>query len=400
MDGCDSAAQRLIRESLDRDDGRFGIVFPLLAALVSHEREVSDLLDDAIDAYRADPEYHNFFLGLKAAADPDSSAKVAKTQIEAFEQQAVSASGFGKMHWLRRALDVAAQHGDSEAVARLLAAIERVDVSEGVRTETFEEEIDAAEIEAFSTQFAIGGGLGAELAAWSSHCPLEEESSALASAQAKIDQYLHLQLVSQVVYDENGSVRDIHPGTEEQLRHVMHQDDCMRIQFFGGLFGSEALRNIIERNADELGNFETLIQCQWIDEDEAERIASALRRWRCGDLNQNDVRLVALCVESIIRTLLKTVGIRTTQLAPRGAPGTIEPLALGGLLNAWQDLPPLWARYFRLALLDLDGLRIRNSVGHAADRSMNTETALVVLIHILCFLGLNIRLLPEQQQAV
>lgn len=397
MNLCCSAAQRMIRDSLRQGDGQFGIVYPLLASLVSLDRDVGDLLDDAICVYREDPANQNRLLDLVAKARPEEAAGVIRRKIAAFEQRASRESGFLRLSWLREGLAVADQHGDREAVARLLAEIERVDVSEGVHTETFEEEIDAADIEGFSEQFAVGGGLLAELAAWSRYCPLEEESSALASAQAKINQYLHLQLVSQVVYDENGSVRDIHPGTEEQLRHVMHQDDCMGIQFFGGLFGSEALRNIIERNADELGDFETLIQCQWINEDEAERIGSALRRWHSGDLNQNDVRLLALCVESIIRTLLKTVGIRTTQLAPRGAPGTIEPLALGGLLNAWQDLPPVRARYFRLALLDLDGLRIRNSIGHAADHSMNTETALVVLIHILCFLGLNIRLLPEQQ---
>lgn len=398
MDRCDSAAQRFIRESVDQGDGQFGLVYPLFAALVSHDRGASDLLDDAIDTYRADPEYHNHLLDLKAAANPESSADVAKTQIGAFEQQAMSDSGFGRLHWLRRALDAADHHGDSESVARLLAAIERVDVSDGARTETFEHEVDTADVEAFAEQFAVGGGLAAELAAWSGHCPLEEESSALASAQAMIDQYLHLQLVSQVVYDENGSIRDIYPGTEEQLRHVMHQNDSLQIQFFGNLFGREGLRAIIERNSDELGDFETLIQRPWIDEDEAARIASALRRWHGEELNQNDVRLLTLCIESIIRSLHKAAGVRTTQLAPRGAPGTIEPMALGGLLNAWQDLPPLWARYFRLALLELNGLKIRNSVGHAADRGMNTEGAFVVLFHIVCFLGLSIRLQTEPRR--
>lgn len=397
--GVSEAVRQMIRVSLDRGDGLFGIVYPLLAALVSHDRDVSDLLDDAIDVYRADLEYHNDLLGLKAAANPESSAEVVVTQIEAFEQRAMSESGFGQLRWLRRALDVASQHGDSEAVARLLAAIERVDVSDGVRTETFEQEVDAVDVEAFAEQFAVGGGLVAELAAWAGYCPLEEESSALASAQAMIDHYLHLQFASQVIYDEDGTVRDIHPGTEEQLRHVMHQNDSLEIQLFGNLFGRESLRAIIERNSGELGDFETLIQRPWIDEDEAGRIASALRRWHSGELIQNDVRLLTLCVESVVRSLLKTVGIRTTQLAPRGAPGTIEPMALGGLLNAWQDLPPRWARYFRLALLELDGLKIRNSVGHAADHSMNTEGAFVVLFHIVCFLGLNIRLRTEPRRA-
>ena len=400
LDCCEAAAQQMIRASPDEGDSEFGIVFPLLAALVSHDRDVGDLLDEAIDAYRADPEYHNDLLDLLAAAQPDASADVAKRQITAFEQRAINDSGFGQMHYLRRALDVANRHGDRNAVDRLLALIERVDVSANVRTETFEQEIDAAEVEAFAEQFAVGGGLAAEIATWAGYCPLEDESTALASAEAAIDQYVHLQLVPQVVYDENGSVRDFHPGTEEQLRHVMHQNDSLQLQMLGNLFGRESLRGIIERNADELDDFENLIQCPWINDDEADRIANALRRWHSGELNQNDVRLLTLCVESIIRSLLKTIGVRTTQLAPRGSPGSIEPLALGGLLNAWQDLPPRWARYFRLALLELDGLKIRNSVGHAADRRMNSEAAFVVLFHILCFLGFNIRLLPEDQRAV
>lgn len=400
MGCCGSAVQRFISESLDQGDGQFGIVYPLLAALVSHDRDVSDLLDNAINAYRANLDYRHDLLDLKAAANPESSAEVTQTQIQAFEQRAMSDSGFGRLHWLRRALDVADQHGERQAIARLLAAIERVDVSNDVRTETFKHEVDAADVEAFAGQFAVGGGLAVGLAAWSGYCPLEEESSALASAQATIDQYLHLQLVSLVMYDENGSVRDIHPGTEEHLRHVMHQSDSLQIQFFGNLFGRESLRTIIERNTDELGDFETLIRCPWINEDEAERIASALRRWHSGELDLNDVRLVTLCIESIIRSLLQTVGVRTTQLAPRGAPGTIEPMALGGLLNAWQDLPPLWARYLRLALLEMDGLRIRNSVGHAADHGMNTDGAFVVLFHILCFLGLNVQVLAEPKGAV
>ena len=400
MDRCDSAAQQMIRASLSQGDGQFGIVYPLLAALVSHKRDVGNLLDNAIDMYRADPEKHNDLLELLAAAQPDASADVARRQITAFEQRAMNDSGFGQMRYLRRALDVANRHGDRNAVDRLLALIERVDVSANVRTETFQQEIDAAEVEAFAEQFAVGGGLAAEIAAWAGYCPLEDESTALASAQAAIDQYVHLQLVPQVVYDENGSVRDFHPGTEEQLRHVMHQNDSLQLQMLGSLFGRESLRGIIERNADELDDLENLIQCPWINDDEADRIANALRRWHSGELNQNDVRLLTLCVESVIRSLLKTIGVRTTQLAPRGSPGSIEPLALGGLLNAWQDLPPRWARYFRLALLELDGLKIRNSVGHAADRRMNSAGAFVVLFHILCFLGFNIRLLPEDQRAV
>ena len=400
MDRCDSAAQQMIRASLSQGDGQFGIVYPLLTALVSHKRDVGNLLDNAIDMYRADPEKHNDLLELLAAAQPDASADVARRQITAFEQRAMNDSGFGQMRYLRRALDVANRHGDRNAVDRLLALIERVDVSANVRTETFQQEIDAAEVEAFAEQFAVGGGLAAEIAAWAGYCPLEDESTALASAQAAIDQYVHLQLVPQVVYDENGSVRDFHPGTEEQLRHVMHQNDSLQLQMLGSLFGRESLRGIIERNADELDDLENLIQCPWINDDEADRIANALRRWHSGELNQNDVRLLTLCVESVIRSLLKTIGVRTTQLALRGSPASIEPLALGGLLNAWQDLPPRWARYFRLALLELDGLKIRNSVGHAADRRMNSAGAFVVLFHILCFLGFNIRLLPEDQRAV
>ena len=400
MDRCDSAAQRMIRASLDQGDGEFGIAFPLLAALVSHDRDVGDLLDDAIDVYRADPEYHNDLLGLKAAAQPDSAIDVARRQIEAFEQRAMSDSGFGQMHFLRRALDIADRHGDQDAVARLLAMIEGVDVSADVRTETFEQPVDAAHVEAFAEQFAVGGGLVAELAVWSGYCPLDEESSALASAQAMIDQYLHLQLVPQVVYDERGSVREIHPGTEEQLRYVMHQNDNAQLQMFGNLFGRESLRSIVERNTGELDDFESLVQRPWIDNDEADRIAGALRRWHSGELDQNDVRLLTLCVEPIIRSLLKIIGVRTTQLAPRGTSGSIEPLALGGLLSAWQGLPPQWARYFRLALLDSDALRIRNSVGHGTDRGMNSEGAFVVVFHILCFLGLNIRVQAERQRAV
>ena len=205
-----------------------------------------------------------------------------------------------------------------------------------------------------------------------------------------IDQYLHLQLATQVVYDEHGSVREIHPGTDEQLRYVMHQNDSAQLQMFGNLFGRESVRSIVERNSGELDDFENLVQRPWIDKDEADRIACALRRWHSGELNQNDIRLLTLCVEPIIRSLLKIIGVRTTQLAPRGTSGSIEPLALGGLLSAWRGLPPRWARYFRLALLDSDALRIRNSVGHGTDRDMNSEGAFVVVFHLLCSLCFNV----------
>ena len=389
MDRCESAAQRTIRSSLAQGDGQFGIVHPLLAALVGHERDIGDLLDEAIDVYRADPENHNSLLDLMASARPDESADVAQRQIGAFEQRAMSESGFRQLHFLRRAVDVAHEHDDQEAVARLLAKIERADLSADLHSATVEEDIEAADVDAFAQQFAVGGGLVAELAAWSSCCPLEEESEARAGAQAMIDQYLHLQLVTQVVYDEHGTVREIHPGTEEQLKYVMHQNDSVQLQMFGGLWGRESLRSIIERNADELDDFESLVQRPWIDSDQASRTSAALLRWQCGKLDQNDVRLLTLCIEPIIRSLLKIIGIRTTQLAPRGKSGNIEPLALGGMLSAWQDLPPRWGRYLRLALLDTDALRIRNSIGHGTDSEMNSAEAFVVVFHILGFLGFN-----------
>ena len=398
MDRCNAAAQRMIRASLDQGKGQFGIVHPLLAALISHQCDVGGLLDDAIGVYRADPKNHHSLLDLVATVQPDQSADVARRQIEAFEQHAASQTGLGARHWLHRALEVAQQHRDEESVNRLLVNIEHLDYSEDMQSVVIENEIESAEVEAFSEQFAVGGGLANELEAWSVCCPLEEESRARADAQAQIGEFLFLQLGTQVVLGDDGTFREIAPGSQEQVELVMHQGDALQLQIFGSLFGGEALGGICERNADELDATEALFACPWIDQDDATCIAKALTRWRDGELDRDDLRSLTPCVESTVRAMLRLCRQPVTRLARQGSAQT-EPMTLGTMLNSWEGLPEPRRRYFSAVLTNPQVMRIRNLVAHGADADLDVETSFVLIFHVLCCLRFSTLEVTQRQMA-
>ena len=398
MERCSAAAQRMIQTSLDQGKGQFGIVHPLLAALISYQCDVGGLLDDAIDVYRADPKNHHSLLNLLATVRPDQSADVARRQIEAFEQHAASQSGLGARHWLHRALEVAQQHRDEESVNRLLVNIEHLDYSEDKQSVVIETEIESADVEAFSGQFAVGGGLANELAAWSLCCPLEEESRARADAQAQISEFLFLQMGTQVVLGDDGTFRETAPGSQDQVELVTHQGDALELQIFGSLFGREALRGICGRNPDELDAIEDLFACPWIDQDSARRIARALTRWLDGTLDRDDLRLLTLCVEPTVREILCLCRQPVTRLARQGSAQN-EPMTLGAMLNSWEGLPEPRRRYFSAVLTNPQVMRIRNLVGHGADADLDVETSFVLIFHVLCCLRFSTLEVTSRQPA-
>ncbi|MDE0320452.1 MAG: hypothetical protein OXH86_06965 [Acidimicrobiaceae bacterium] len=399
MDRCDAAARRMIRASLTQGDGEFGIVYPLLGALVSHGREVDDLLDDAIDVYRGGPDHHHDLLGLKAAARSDLSADVARRQIEAFEQHADCQSGLGKLHWLRRALATAQRHGDTESVERLLVKIQNCDPHEDMQSASFEVEVEAEGVEAVAEQFATGTGLEHDLTLWSISCPLHDEATERTNAEERIAQFPLQHLVHQVVIGDDNAVRDIEAGSEDQIRQVMREGDGMSLQMFGSLYGRETLRRICDANADELDRVEELFVCPWIERDEARRIAQALERWRDGQLELDDVRLLTLCVEPTVREILRLVDQPVIRPSRRGRSAETEPVSLGTLLHNWQEIPETRRRYFIAALTDPDILPIRTQVGHGRDAEIHPETAFILIFHIMCCLRFSTLTVTSPQPA-
>ena len=398
MDCCDSAAQQMIRASLAQGDGEFGIVYPLLAALVSHDRDVEDLLDDAIDVYRADPEKHHDLLDLVATLRPDECAETSRRQIEGFEQHAASQTGLGTIHWLRRALSIAQRHGDAEAVKRLLVKIQNCDPQEHMQSASVEIDIDAAEVEAIATHFATGNGLEHDLTSWSIACPLQDEATAWTYAEEQIAAFPLQHLFNHVVIGDDNTVRDIEAGSEDQIRQVMRQYDGASLQMFGSLYGRETLRRICDENDDELDRFENLFVCPWIDQDTARRIAQAMARWRDGQLGLDDVRLMTLGVEPTVRQILRLLDQPVTRPSRRGNSAETEPVSLGTLLHHWAEIPETRRRYFIAALTDPNIMPIRTQVGHGRDANIHPETSFVLIFHIMCCLRFStLKVTPRHQ---
>lgn len=397
MDRCESAAALMIRASLARGDGEFGIVFPLLAALVSHERDIDQLLDDALVVYRASPEHRCGLLELVALASPDQSADVARRQVEAFEQHAACHSGLRALHWLRRALAVARHHNDDLAISRLLVKVQECDLDEDMQSFTIDHEIDKVDVDAFAAQFATGDGLASDLAAWSLHCPLQDEADALEDARSQIAAFPLQHLFGQVLLADDDTVRDVAPGSDEQVEVVMHRNDMLGLQLFGGILGREALRRICDDNDDELDHVEALFACPWIDPDAARRIARALRKWHDNELDRDDLRLLTLCVEPTVRTMMRLCRLPVTRLARTGKGAATEPMPLGAMLSGWDGLPELRRRYFTAVLTNPQTMPIRNLVGHGVDADIHPETPFILIFHIMCCLRFHtLEVTPHQ----
>lgn len=346
------------------DERRPGIPMNLLesiAALRAERRPVNlmDLVKTAGQRYGDDPWIAQSVSELQASLSPvEGRAALALEQVERWRAEAQQGDGLLRYVHLQHALEIARQHGLTEAAEALLLELQSITPEDlNLKPITAQVEISREEIDRYIQRFVEQPTWQAALERLGAFGPPVAEPDQRPDRKSSLSRIFPTQVL--------GSQGSLLFGASHEDGHDrldMSRDDALRIRIWA-TFAVEILETIRDRfgtpERDELVDF---FATELIDDAIATRLADALLRFYDGD-DDAALHVVIPQLEATIRSVaarLRIVVIKN----PQGArPGGVR--QLGALLADLRGrMDEAWRRYLVNALNDSLGVNLRDQVSH------------------------------------
>ena len=385
------ALSRLVRGTLDADDGPYGVVVGALRTLADNDHPCTDLIDDAI-VKCGDVPFRVADLceiAIRATSDEDEKRRLNRQRVRAFIEAADRSSGLLRVHHLQAARAIARSAELAEEESRIAAMIENTDM-EG-EWHTFETDIEIPMDALRSEAGAIVGDddLLSALLRFARRTPTTHPEETRSVLAALASESVLQALATKMVFGPENIVTQI--TSDDPLRFAVDRGeyDGQAVGLFAVTRGRLVLEALHERYEPDTEMIVGCFASTAVPPDLARRIAVSYQHWRNSD-HISAVSVIVLTIEPIVRRICRAVGIHTTEARPRRAGAT--PIgrvrSLGPLIEDLEvHIGPIFTRYLQASLVDEWSTNLRDILCHGLEEDL-TEAQYTILFHVACVLRL------------
>jgi hypothetical protein len=351
-----------------------------------------ELLERAIARFGDDPWLMEAMLDIKAhLVLDDERAAVREAQVAAFVAAAAAEQGLKGFGLLHHALELAMEHGLSDAVDDVRVQIQSIpEESLELHEVSGEVEVPAEQIERLISAAVGDDDLLTALNRFGNYLPtgrVEDNRQHIRDLAREFP--LTRQILTPTIIGPDGSIiANINHDNREEFQLVEHE--ALAIRFFA-VMATEVLERLRQRyvndgvSEDLRSELVEFFTTELITAETADRIARAVELYFSDDFD-SAASVLAPRLERIVRDMARALGLPIIR-APQGAsPGGVR--MLGDLLRALEGrIDPSWHRYLSCLLATPTGINLRNRISHGLiDNATNGDAA--VLLHAACYLRL------------
>jgi hypothetical protein len=402
-----AAIERLIAfagADLAGTDGGPGLSLGALRPLVAlpPEQRPDDLdamLQRVSEKYGADPYIVTSVADLRSPLlDGDARQELRRAQVQEWRDRAGQVGGMIRVHRLEMALELARRHGCHDEVRELRSELGAIGPEELELKEIGAEiELPPEEVERFLASFTDAPSWRHALGLLAAQPPPGGSPEELAEAvDRQMEEFPVQFLFGKSLIGPDNATAIFRASTREEHHRLASAEQRAQHGRIWGMFCARALRRIGEReDRPSVGEMTELLQGDFVDEETAERVASAIELfWE--ERYDESAHVLVPRIERTLREMARQVGIPVVRAVEPGRDvGGV--VMLGTLLFEITPVFPDedWHAYLLNLLADPLGLNLRNSISHGLHGRVGSVDASLLVQAALFLAGLS---LDESQE--
>lgn len=393
----------MAEENLESEEPYPGVSLPLLESAAevgsSSTEEILALNDKAIEMFKdngfaIDTAHHI----QELLVPQDKRDDLYRQQAEFLYSEAMAfEDGFNKLYQLHQVEAFAELHGLKDISSRAISATEAIPLdSLNMKQSTVEFQITDKQLAAFTDAVVGDDSLALALHRLGATKAMSSYEDNKKLAEQLATNHPMLMLFRSYNMGEANSVITSAASEEEKLEGAISDNERLDIIGFSP-YAIAAFKKIVEKYHPSVDDFAAALESEMIDIDEARAAARGFMHLVNSDADSS-VKCLAPLIERLIRGAARKSGVPTTKLpnSSRHQPGGVR--GLGEILASMQgfmtneDL----RRYWRNALVEVEGHNLRNKSGHGLVVDFGEPDA-AILVHIICTIfNLTIQQKPKQ----
>jgi hypothetical protein len=368
-----AAAEKTIDET---DDPAPGVALPLIESLLA-ERSTGDEVDRltarADEAYGADPRLFASIQAIRARRlrrQPVLQRELWREAVSRYAQAAGAETGLVRLAHLQTAVELAEEHGLSDAAGALRAKIRAIGDGElELQTVSAHVDIPTEEFDRHLQRIVGDDDIVQALRRLGLAAPVFDTDADRAAAREHLAQAPLLSLFPSISIGPEGNVVGVARSPEEHAHAALWQHRGLRLSV-SGVLAVLALQRIVERYGP-LAQSGPGLDGGFLDPAVQDAGSRAMSLYEAGDYDAAGHLLVPR-IERAIRRLASVAGI------PVDSSGGV--LGLGAVLADLRGVLDEPVRLYLVALLtEPAALNIRNRVSHGLMDEVDQQTAALLI---------------------
>lgn len=330
--------------------------------------DLDAMLQRVSEKYGADPYTVTSVADLRSSLlDADARQELRRAQVQEWRDRAGEVGGMLRVHRLETALELARRNGCSDEVRELRSELGAIGVEELELKEVGAEiAMPPEEVDRFLGTFTDAPTWQHALGRLAAQPPPGGSPAELAEAvDRQMEEFPVLFLFGKSLVGPDNATAIFRASTREEHHRLASAEQRAQYGRIWGMFCAQALQRIGERDdRPSVGEMAELLQGDFVDDETAERVASAIELFwdeRCDE----SAHILVPRIERIVREMARQVGIPVVRAVEPGREiGGV--VMLGSLLREMTPVFPDggWHAYLLNLLADPLGLNLRNSIAH------------------------------------
>jgi hypothetical protein len=363
-----------------------------LVALPPEQRpdDLDSMLQRVGEKYGADPYIVTSVADLRSPLlDGDARQELRRAQVQEWRDRAGEVGGMLRVHRLETALELARRHGCNGEVRELRSELGAVGAEELELKEIGAEiELPREEVERFLASFTDAPSWPHALGLLAAQPPPGGSPEELAEAvDRQMEEFPVQFLFGKSLIGPDNATAIFRASTREEHHRLASAEQRAQHGRIWGMFCARVLRRIGERaDKPSVGEMAELLQGDFVDDETAERVASAIELF-WDERYDESAHVLVPRIERIVREMARQLGVPVVRAVEPGREiGGV--VMLGALLREIAPVFPDdgWHSYLLNLLADPLGLNLRNSISHGLHGRVGPVDA-SLLVHAGLFLA-------------
>lgn len=372
-----------------------GALRPLVALPPEQRPDGLDaMLQRVGEKYGADPYIVTSVADLRGPLlDGDARQELRRAQVREWRDRAGEVAGMLRVHRLETALELARRHGCNDEIRELRSELGAIGAEELELKEIGAEiELPPEEVERFLASFTDAPSWQHALGLLAAQPPPGGSPEELAAAvDRQMEEFPVQFLFGKSLVGPDNATAIFRASTREEHHRLASAEQRAQHGRIWGMFCARALRRISERDdGPSVGEMAELLQGDFVDDETAERVASAIQLfWE--ERYDESAHVLVPRVERIVREMARQLGVPVVRAVEPGREiGGV--VMLGTLLREMAPAFPDegWHAYLLNLLADPLGLNLRNAISHGLHGRVGPVDASLLVQAALFLAGLSL----------
>jgi hypothetical protein len=367
-----------------------------LVALPSEQRpaDLDAMLQRVGEKYGADPYIVTAVADLRGPLlDGDARQELRRAQVQEWRDRAGEVGGMLRVHRLETALELARRHGCNAEVRALRTELGAIGAEELELKEIGAEiALPPEEVERFLASFTDASSWQHALGLLAAQPPPGGSPEELAEAvDRQMEEFPVQFLFGKSLIGPDNATAIFRASTREEHHRLASAEQRAQHGRIWGMFCARVLRSIGEReDRPSVGEIAELLQGDFVDDETAERVASAIELF-WDERYDESAHVLVPRIERIVREMARKLGVPVVRAVEPGREiGGV--VMLGALLREIAPVFPDegWHAYLLNLLADPLGLNLRNSISHGLHGRVGSVDASLLVQAALFLAGLSL----------